>query len=466
MILDTITRSLEVDLNGAVTTNQLPFVVSYVDIANGSGELVARGHNNGTTNNTTAVTLIAAPAANVTRHLKFLSLRNADTVAAPLWIQINDNSTLREIWRGTLAVGDSFFANDTNWWVLTTSGSIKSSGGVDGPASSTDNALVRWDGTGGTNIQNSGWTLADTEVLTAGGNIALGANYISRTGTAAGFSLDASNNATLSAQLTVAGALNTSGQANGTSTITSIVAGYAFVADRTSGPGSFGWKYNGSDRGQIQGATTDGLLLYTDTGASPTLAATFSGANTTLSGTLTVSGATITTGSTTALSLATSSGTQVKIGSGNGTIVNNLTLVGSATTARVFMVAEGTDTNVDVGYATRGSGVHDFFTAGTFGSGILSAGTRQLQILHTASATNYATITGSNGGDPNMGSSGGNLSLGASAAVATSATAGLIRIPTCAGTPTGAVADGNMVIDTTNHKLYFRSGATWRDAGP
>ena len=40
-------------------------------------------------------------------------------------------------------------------------------GDVSGPASATDNALVRFDGTSGTAIQNSGWILDDSEVLNA-----------------------------------------------------------------------------------------------------------------------------------------------------------------------------------------------------------------------------------------------------------------------------------------------------------
>lgn len=57
-----------------------------------------------------------------------------------------------------------------------------------------------------------------------------------------------------------------------------------------------------------------------------------------------------------------------------------------------------------------------------------------------------------------------------SSALSTSATDGFLYIPTCAGTPTGAptaiTGVAPIVIDTTNHKLYFRSGGSWRDAGP
>lgn len=56
------------------------------------------------------------------------------------------------------------------------------------------------------------------------------------------------------------------------------------------------------------------------------------------------------------------------------------------------------------------------------------------------------------------------------AALATGATDGFLYVPSCAGTPTGApTAQTGMipiVVDSTNHKMYFYSGGAWRDAGP
>lgn len=54
--------------------------------------------------------------------------------------------------------------------------------------------------------------------------------------------------------------------------------------------------------------------------------------------------------------------------------------------------------------------------------------------------------------------------------LATNATAGFLYVPTCAGTPTGTPATygstAPIVVDSTNNKLYFYSGGSWRDAGP
>jgi hypothetical protein len=56
------------------------------------------------------------------------------------------------------------------------------------------------------------------------------------------------------------------------------------------------------------------------------------------------------------------------------------------------------------------------------------------------------------------------------AAIATNATNGFLYVPSCAGTPTGTptayAGRVPIVVDTTNNKLYFYSGGTWRDAGP
>lgn len=58
-----------------------------------------------------------------------------------------------------------------------------------------------------------------------------------------------------------------------------------------------------------------------------------------------------------------------------------------------------------------------------------------------------------------------NILIG-SAAIATNATDGFIKVPTCAGTPTGVPTAGNgcMVMDTTNNRLYIYSASAWRAA--
>lgn len=107
MNLDATTKSLEVVLAGAVTTNQLPFTAHYVDVTTATFAATAAGEADGTTNNTTAVTMVAAPASGTTRLIKSISIFNKDTVAATVTVQINNNGTARIVWKGALAVGDN-----------------------------------------------------------------------------------------------------------------------------------------------------------------------------------------------------------------------------------------------------------------------------------------------------------------------------------------------------------------------
>lgn len=86
----------------------------------------------------------------------------------------------------------------------------------------------------------------------------------------------------------------------------------------------------------------------------------------------------------------------------------------------------------------------------TFGSGTAAI----------ALSTNSLQIKPSTGGS-------GNVDLGFCAgAYATTATDGFPTMPTCAGAPTGAasVLSGQCawIYDSTNNKIYVRSGGTWR----
>ena len=112
IILDSTLKSLEIKLGGAITSNQLPYVLGYVDLLSVDQSISAVGSNDGPSNSGTAVTVLAAPASGHTRQVKFLSVQNADTVAATLTIQYNDNGTTRTIVQVALAVGDNLLYTD------------------------------------------------------------------------------------------------------------------------------------------------------------------------------------------------------------------------------------------------------------------------------------------------------------------------------------------------------------------
>ena len=123
LILDATTKSLQIKLAGAITTNQLPFSTSYVD---SSGTATTPGEQDGQSNNTTAVTVAGAPASSTQRLIKSFALRNADTAAATVTVVYNNNSTLRNILVVTLAVGDQLIYEDgTGWFCLDSNGNTK-----------------------------------------------------------------------------------------------------------------------------------------------------------------------------------------------------------------------------------------------------------------------------------------------------------------------------------------------------
>ena len=75
--------------------------------------------------------------------------------------------------------GASPFSDADNlYFSIDVSGDKGDPGDLTGPASSTDNALVRFDGTGGSTVQNSGWTLSDADALTAGGAFDMNGNTL------------------------------------------------------------------------------------------------------------------------------------------------------------------------------------------------------------------------------------------------------------------------------------------------
>lgn len=95
IILDTTTKSLEVKLGGAVTTNQLPWIASYAELNTTTFAVTAMASTDGQSNNTTAVTVVSAPSSGRARKIALFSIHNQDTVSATVTLQVNNNSTLR-----------------------------------------------------------------------------------------------------------------------------------------------------------------------------------------------------------------------------------------------------------------------------------------------------------------------------------------------------------------------------------
>jgi hypothetical protein len=94
------------------------------------------------------------------------------------------------------------------------------------------------------------------------------------------------------------------------------------------------------------------------------------------------------------------SGTQFRIGS-TTSAVNYMQISGAATTGLPWLAANGTDTDVGLRFSTRGAGSIIFQTGG--GSEVT-----QFYVIHTAAVTNYLQVTGSvTGSAPSLGAGSG-----------------------------------------------------------
>src|SRR5438874_165188 len=105
IILDTTTRSLEVVLAGAVTTNQLPIVASFADYTTNAYVPTAAQTQ---TNNTTAVTAVAAPASAATRIVKLVTIYNADSANITVTLRYKSGANTRILAKPTLAAGEDY----------------------------------------------------------------------------------------------------------------------------------------------------------------------------------------------------------------------------------------------------------------------------------------------------------------------------------------------------------------------
>jgi hypothetical protein len=120
-------------------------------------------------------------------------------------------------------------------------------------------------------------------------------------------------------------------------------------------------------------------------------------------GNITATGGTITTGSTTALSLATRGGVGLLI-TDVASLVNSWQFSGSGAGSSIYAQATGKDTDISVFVGSKGAGHISLHTAG-------GSFTEQVRINHTAAADRYITLTGSNGGNPTIGTSAGDLAV-------------------------------------------------------
>ena len=89
----TSTQTLEILLGGAVATNQSPVTVDYVEF---TSTTTVPALSPTTTNSTTVVTILSAPAASTQRKVNNITIYNADTTTIVVTVQFNVSGTKYE----------------------------------------------------------------------------------------------------------------------------------------------------------------------------------------------------------------------------------------------------------------------------------------------------------------------------------------------------------------------------------
>jgi hypothetical protein len=254
---------------------------------------------------------------------------NALLTGALYW---NTSSGNLRIWNGSA-------------WIAATFG-----GDVIGPASATDNAIARYDGTTGKVIQASGATISDAGALALVGS----ANTLTLSGSSTG------NPATIAA----------------TGTDTNIEL-------RLTGKGFLGGVSIGTVDGTSLFAYTFGTpavnyfqAIGSPTGSSPLFY---------VAGTDTNVSMYFGTQGTGVFDFATNSTDRQFRIAHTGNSYNYLEVTGgNSSDARVKISAQGSDTNVNIQYSSKNSGFHNFLTGGG----------EQFRIANLASAVNYLQARG------------------------------------------------------------------------
>lgn len=118
IVLTETTDNLQAVLAGAITTNQLNCLASWRDVTTTA---YTPGRTAINTNSTTDVNVVAAPASSTQRVIDFVSIYNADTVAAVVTVKLDANGTEYPIVKMTLAAGETLeYVDGAGWSVKST----------------------------------------------------------------------------------------------------------------------------------------------------------------------------------------------------------------------------------------------------------------------------------------------------------------------------------------------------------
>jgi hypothetical protein len=278
------------------------------------------------------------------------------------------NSTGNTLTKATLTAGSGITVTNSAGAITIAASGGGGSGDVVGPASSTDNALVRFDTTTGKLVQNSVGILSDTGAISGLTDISASGSVTLSGGTANGVTyLNGSKVLTSGSALTFDG-----------NTLTAInTSGNAIVASRGSKDLRLSGNYAGANTHAVISTTTGMALAFMDESAEYMR--------------LTSTGLGIGTSSpSNPLSIVSDTSAQVRIGTVNTNIDARLTLAASGTGRNVI----GGSGSAPLAFLSSGTELMRLDTSGNLGLGVTpsawnTAGGAALQVKN-ASLISYA----------------------------------------------------------------------------
>ena len=154
MYLNATTDKLEILLSGAVSTNQLQWNVSWQDITS-AGMTIPQTGGAGNTNNTTAVSIVAAPSVSTTRQVTSINVYNADTATATVIVRKDVSGSKYVLVSYAVTSGDTLmWSREYGWRLLSVSGG--GSSGVSQIVAGTNVTISPIGGTGVVTINSTG----------------------------------------------------------------------------------------------------------------------------------------------------------------------------------------------------------------------------------------------------------------------------------------------------------------------
>ena len=126
MLITGTSDKIQFALSSSVTTTPLTFTANYNNYTSNSVTTVS---NNGTSNNTTPVDIVASPLTDQQNELRYCSIYNADTVSSTIYILVYDGSNTRRVFQTVLGPGDMLqYQLEKGWEVLDTLGDKRNQG--------------------------------------------------------------------------------------------------------------------------------------------------------------------------------------------------------------------------------------------------------------------------------------------------------------------------------------------------